>query len=605
MKPVNYHIFLIKIVLFLISLGTLNAQKLIKVGIYQNKPLVYQDENGKAQGIYVDLIDAIAEKEMWLIEYKFNSWADNMQMIGRGELDLLSCIAYTKERDRTIDFSQETVLTNWGAAFVHVESKIENVLDLEGKKIAVLQNDINGMNFRTLTKKFDVDCEFVEFDSFEKIFEKVQTKEFFACIASSLYGYSNAYKYDLIESPVIFDPVSLLFATPENKHQGLLRTIDKRLEIWKKYDDSPYYQIIKKWYKVDPTDSGHVPSWLLWLLLILGMVIIIIVSILWALNRLVKKRTAELKLSNSQLQKEAIERMHALEMLQESEAKLERYNSNLEQSVRERTLDLEKVNEALSQKNDIISDQNEALSTTLTNLKDTQAKLLQSEKMASLGILTAGVAHEINNPLNFISGGLTGLERIFSQNAWKNDESDLLLDSIKQGVDRISTIVTGLRQFSKVDYSSQEDCNIHAIIDKCLEILNHKCSDKIEIKRNYYVTTPIVYGVLSDLYQAFLNVLLNAIQAIEEQGVIAITTSIHGKEVHIELTDSGHGIDSENLGNIVDPFYTTRDPGQGTGLGLSITYSIIKSHNGIIEFASESNRGTSVLIKLPLKGSNP
>ena len=279
---------------------------------------------------------------------------------------------------------------------------------------------------------------------------------------------------------------------------------------------------------------------------------------------------------------------------------LESHKNNLEHLVNERTHELQSVNEELTsvnhkllKQNSIIERQKQEMENTLQDLKKTQANLIQSEKMASLGVLTAGVAHEVNNPLNYIMGGLLGLETFFNKNEeLAKDNIPLYLSSIKEGVERATKIITGLNQFSRENQVYDEDCNLNDIINNCLLMLNSELKYRIDIEKNYIDDNIIIKGNTGKLHQVFINLLVNSTHAIEEQGIIKITTKKENDNVFIEVEDSGCGISEENISKIADPFFTTRDPGEGTGLGLSITYKILQEHNATLEFQSKLGKGT-------------
>jgi C4-dicarboxylate-specific signal transduction histidine kinase len=292
----------------------------------------------------------------------------------------------------------------------------------------------------------------------------------------------------------------------------------------------------------------------------------------------------------------------------QTEQELESHRNDLERLVAERTIDLGAVNEELkatneelSEKNIIIRAQNEELISTLEQLKETQSHLIQAEKMASLGVLTSGVSHEINNPLNFIMGGYLGLESYFREdNRHHNDEITFLLESIKIGIERTGDIVRGLNQFSRDNENFREDCNIPSIIDNCLLILNNQLKGRIVIEKQYNDITLIIPGNIGKLHQLFINILINSIQAIEKAGSITIETFFQGKNFMVEIEDTGKGISRENLKRIMDPFFTTQDPGKGVGLGLYIATTIMQQHNGFINIKSDLNEGTKVTVGLPL-----
>jgi PAS domain S-box-containing protein len=285
------------------------------------------------------------------------------------------------------------------------------------------------------------------------------------------------------------------------------------------------------------------------------------------------------------------------------EKELEKHRNNLELLVIERTEELEAINEELKSTNEELYFQRKELGEALTNLKETQNKLIQSEKMASLGVLAAGVAHEINNPLNFIRGGVMGLESFINDNLKEqNNEVPLLVECIKVGVQRAADIVTSLNNYSRQNDLPSSECDVKSIIENCLVMLNNQMKSRIEVTRDY---TEESYSLICNsgrLHQVFLNILSNAIQAIEKNGTIDIVTRIRKERIIISISDTGCGISQDLLPKITDPFFTTKEPGKGTGLGLSITYNILRDYDGTLEFESQKNTGTKASISLPLNG---
>ena len=169
---------------------------------------------------------------------------------------------------------------------------------------------------------------------------------------------------------------------------------------------------------------------------------------------------------------------------------------------------------------------------------------------------------------------------------------------------RASKIVDGLSQFSRATDSFDEHCDIHKILDDCLFMLKINIEDRIDINKEYTIANVAIQGNLGKLHQVFLNIINNAIQAIESTGEILVKTKRVENRVEIIITDSGCGISETNLSKIANPFYTTKQPGEGTGLGLSITFSIIKDHNGTIMFESNEGVYTTVIINLPVTRKN-
>ncbi|MBD2088652.1 PAS domain S-box protein [Microcoleus sp. FACHB-1515] len=282
----------------------------------------------------------------------------------------------------------------------------------------------------------------------------------------------------------------------------------------------------------------------------------------------------------------------------------------------------------------------EQLEFALQELQQTQAQLIQSEKMSSLGQLVAGVAHEINNPVNFIAGNLThansymqgliGLLQVYQQHypnpiaavQAEADAIDLdflmadlpkLLSSMHVGVDRIQTIVRSLRNFSRMDEAEKKAVDLHDGIDSTLVILQNRLKalpNRVEIEVvKQYGSLPKIECYASQLNQVFMNLISNAIDAIEERLLhasepaprIAISTTMTATEVQILIADNGMGIPPEILPRLFDPFFTTKPIGKGTGMGLSISYQIItERHGGSIECRSTIGEGTKFAIGIPI-----
>ncbi len=264
-------------------------------------------------------------------------------------------------------------------------------------------------------------------------------------------------------------------------------------------------------------------------------------------------------------------------------------------------------------------------------LKETQEQLLHSEKMASIGQLAAGIAHEINNPVGFVSSNITTMrgnledlmqlldsyqslekqlpaseEKVALQSLKDTIDLDFLMqdmqDIIKEsleGVNRVKQIVQDLKDFSHVDEETWDMADIHKGLDSTLNIVHNDFKYKAEIIKEYG-EVPHLNCIASRLNQVFMNLLVNAGHAIETKGEIYIRTGSSKNQAWIEIEDTGCGIDKKDMKRIFDPFFTTKEVGKGTGLGLSLTYGIIEKHNGRIEVDSEIGRGTRFRIWLPL-----
>ena len=342
------------------------------------------------------------------------------------------------------------------------------------------------------------------------------------------------------------------------------------------------------------------------------------------------KSTEEQISINEQLIKAQEELKSAYQKLQDSEEEIRELADKQLQDNEKLFLAEKKMKELLKAE----QKSKQELNSALESLKGAQSQLVHSEKMASLGQLTAGIAHEINNPINFISSGMNSLkmsiesmkeilfeyERIDEGEDPKEvledikelkedheydelmDELGELINDINYGVSRTIEIVKGLRVFSRLDEEEVKAANINENIDATLTLLRNKTKNRIKISKFYDEKMKDIECYPGQLNQVFMNILNNGIQAIPEErkdGEITIYTEEEKDQVVVRLKDNGVGIPEDIKNRIWEPFFTTKPVGVGTGLGMSITYGIVEKHNGTIDLISEVGKGTEFVITLP------
>ncbi len=305
---------------------------------------------------------------------------------------------------------------------------------------------------------------------------------------------------------------------------------------------------------------------------------------------------------------------------------------------------LSEKNQQLESANKFLADSEKALKNILYDmkeahekLKNTQKQLIQSEKLASIGQLAAGIAHEINNPVGYINSNLSTLGKYIEsfteilraveifQVYFKDDQIDKaknvlnelyefernndikymisdvdnLLRETKEGVDRIKKIVWDLRTFSRADMGERKLSDINKIIEGILSIVWNEIKYKANLKKEYG-EIPLIDCNPQEIGQVFINILVNAAQAIVDKGLITIKTYNDEEKVFIEISDTGIGMSEEVSSKVFDPFFTTKEVGKGTGLGLSISYDLVKKHNGDIYVKSVQGQGTTFTIWFPI-----
>jgi len=323
------------------------------------------------------------------------------------------------------------------------------------------------------------------------------------------------------------------------------------------------------------------------------------------------------------------------------ESNLLRMKKMLEYKVKVRTNEImhqkeeiESQRDYLTQLNSELQQKNEEITAQKEELERTQKHLVQSEKMASIGLLTAGIAHEINNPINFVYGGVNSITRDFQdvdqvlkeildiEKATSNPQETIqriielkekhefdeaygaiiqTIQDIKFGAERTAEIVEGLRNFSRTESEEWVEADLHKIIDGILVLLKNKYKNSIEIVKSYDIDLSLIECKRGKINQVIMNLLSNAIDAIVDTGTITISTHLKENNCIFTIKDTGKGMSEEVQSRIFDPFFTTKVVGKGMGLGLSITYGIIQEHSGTINVNSKVGIGTEFVVTIPIK----
>jgi signal transduction histidine kinase len=307
-------------------------------------------------------------------------------------------------------------------------------------------------------------------------------------------------------------------------------------------------------------------------------------------------------------------------------------NKKHNEALAEKNQEIALQNEEISSQTEAIEAQHEKLKQSLQDLKYTQAMLIHSEKMASLGQLTAGVAHEINNPVNFISNGVNELTQqidviitvlkqydstapalpqaeqqaivaLKGKLGFEDTLDDIqdLKKLINTGVERTTHIVKSLRIFSHEGQKAFSQANLNEQLDVTLAMTQSEMRGRVDVVKIYDPALPLVECNIGEINQVFMNIIMNGIQAIEEKGTLTIATrwNAREKQVHVEIADTGRGIPADVKSLIFDPFFTTKEVGKGTGLGLTISASIVEKHQGRIQVQTEEGHGTRFIVTLP------
>ncbi|MFY0685874.1 MAG: transporter substrate-binding domain-containing protein [Cyclobacteriaceae bacterium] len=551
-------------------------------------PLNFVDDNGEMAGVNIDLIRIIEKKLGVTIQLKGGTWDESLQRALSHEVDgIINATALDERKDRlnfTIDFMADPQTLICNKEFNH-NGKLE---DFRNSKIAVKRNSTH---YNLLAAKF-IKSNLVEVETVLDGIKLLSVGQ-----VDAVYD-DFAPIYHLITTNNL-NNLSIVFVESQISGAGIGLRNDEplMLSVFEKaiasIDESEIIEIKENWLNISPKFN------LLPIYIGFGVLIAVVIGgLIWnsALSSQVASRTAQLK--------------KELTAKEKAQAELTAHKEQLEEIVEKRTTELKVTNDELIKTNKEIVSQRDKLEHAYLELKETQEKLIQSEKLASLGVFTAGIAHEINNPVNYITSGTNVLFDIIDNLKTnpnglqeKFDEINTVRSAINMGIEKTVSIVSSLRNYAHSDETNFVDYNIIDCIDDALLLLNNSYKYHIQIEKD--LPNEVIINCLpGKINQVFVNLINNAIQAIDKEGMISIKGSLTRTNVYFEISDTGHGIDQKNLASLFDPFFTTKDAGKGSGLGLYIVHGIVKQHNGEISVQSTVDVGSTFLLEFPLVTSS-
>lgn len=539
------------LLLLVLSLGVSLARAenpIVKVGVYENAPKVFTDESGKPSGIFIDIIEHIAKKEGWELEYVKGTWAEGLDRLERGEIDLMPDVALTAEREEKFSFHKIQVLSSWFQAYAREGRGIQSILDMNGKRVAVLEKSVQQEAFNRLSQGFKLKMTFIPVPDYKTMFEIVSRGDADAAITNQFYGAMHARKYGLVDTAVVFEPSTLFFAAPKNASRQFIDAIDRHLSVLKKDTQSPYYASLRRWTSEEI--RFKVPVWLKILALVAGIVLIMSLAGSVILKHQVNARTLELK----------------------------KINQEMEQRIIERTAQLAAATE-----------------------KAQEADRLKSAFLATM-------SHELRTPLNSIIG-FTGI-LMQGMSGPLNEEQDKQLHMVYNSAKHLLDLINDVLDISKIEAEQlnifKETFNLRDSVEKVIKS-TQPLADKKGIELTLSIA-PEVGQFKSDhrrVEQILLNLLSNAIK-FTEQGFVRMKCETRGNKVIMAIQDSGIGIRKEDIGLLFNAFQqiesgTTRKY-DGTGLGLSICKKLSHLLGGEIEVTSEWGKGSTFSLILPKEG---
>ncbi len=282
------------------SAHTVGVERKVRVGVYQNEPKVFWDEERQAAGLFIELLEKIAEEERWNLVYVPCAWPNCLQALTDGEIDLMPDVAYSAEREAIYDFLRTPVLECWSRVYAAPQSQIVQIPDLNGMRVAVLRGSIQESVFEQLMDGFGYEMDLVATDSFEQAFKLVADGQVDAAIANNLFGDYFYQEYGLSRTAIDFNPVKLYYATAEGQNADLLAAINRHLDEWIPQRGSPYYTTLGRW--TESQARHRVPPAVLWVIGGIGVLLLAAIGATALLRQQVKIRTEHLEQINVELQ---------------------------------------------------------------------------------------------------------------------------------------------------------------------------------------------------------------------------------------------------------------------------------------------------------------
>ena len=527
------------------------AGRELRVGLYENAPKIYTAENGKPAGLFVELLDAIARKEGWRLDYVPCAWQDCLDRLGRGEIDLMPDVAFSVERAERFDFHRVSVANSWSQVYGHPDLAIQTLVDLADRRVAILKGGIQEQFLAQLLASNRIGYRAVPVDSLDDGYRAVLDGRADAVVTNSFFAARNGAKYRLEETPIIFLPSTLYYAARKGHGAELLARIDHHLTEWRANADSVYFEALRRAMAQPP--EVLMPGWAKWLLLVLLGGAFLLLGVALLLRWQVEQRTRELRATAEEL---TIQR------------------DNLEHLVNARTAELRAAKEEAEHLSRVKSD------------------------------FLANMSHEIRTPMNAVLGmlylALKGELPAAARNqlAKAQGAAHALLGIINDILD-ISKIEAGKLEIERIEFG------LDAALESVTDAVAFQAEKKgVEFLIRYDATIPpLLIGDPLRLGQVLLNLCGNAVK-FTEQGEVELAFRNLGASageltLQVCVRDSGIGMTPEQQGRLFEKFSqadqsTTRRFG-GTGLGLAICRNLVELMGGRIWVEdSRPGKGTTI-----------
>ncbi len=532
------------------------AARDVRIALPELRPSVFTDEQGQPAGLFVEIIEDIAETEGWNIIWVKGSLQESWARLAAGEIDLLMGVAETPERQVLYDFNSEPVLSAWSQVYARPESGIHTILDLEGKRIAVLRGDINAVEFRDYAKKFDINATYLEKDTLDQTFVATAAGDADAMVGFSLAAEHSANKYGLAETTVMFNPSSLVFAVPEGKNQDVLSAIDHYLAEGKTNPSSLYSSSMQKWFGMKGT-SEVIPAWILWGLAAIATFAGLFVIMSVILRREVRKKTAELSTQNESLQAEVRSRKRAEETLAAKNQELNVAYEQLTATEEELRENYQEINAAYGQ----LTATEEELREKYEELSRSEQALMQARrKLVSLNALTF---EDLRNAVFSLEGYLS-----LARQDTSGERVGTYLGRIEEILNSVRHAMEAAKKYQELGINPPRWQNVKIVLLNALSHLDFTGISRVmELDDLEIFSDPLLEDVFFIMME---NILRHGKGATE----VRIRYREEAGKLTITIEDNGPGIPDEAKDKIFGRDYKVMKGGSGLFLAreiLSIT----------------------------------
>ena len=554
----------------------------IKIGVFPLEPINSLGRSGEVQGFIPSLIKKIAENEGWQPVFVPGSWGEGLERLQSGEIDLLDAVAYTPERAGVMDYSYEPIMEIWGQLFIRPGDQINKMDELNGQRVAIMRDGINGKNFQKVLAQLGIKCEFKVYPNMADVMTAVQTGEVVAGVAPQHFGLRHAKDFGLVPSSIQFSPFPIYFATRKGEHRQLLSQIDSYLIRWKQDQNSYYYQQLNHWLSGDRQSGYIIPRWLLISMSGAAAAVLVFMSLSLLLKSQVRKRTLELVTVNNELTRSeqryrnliesmvqpmslqeiicdkngkpinyrylginaAFERLLGkssdeiigktlMELLPKTEKSwLETYGRVVQSGIAEH---FEGYSRDLKRHFDIVAfatapGQFAVIATDISarvemqnEQQRLQDKLLHAQKLESLGVLAGGIAHDFNNILMAVLGHceLT-LRRLTNESPVRRN-----IEQIKSAANKAADLANQMLAYSGKGKFVVEPLDLSKVVNEMQQMLRVSISKKAVLRYDLAEGLPSIEADATQICQVVMNLAINASDAIgDNNGVITITTGV-------------------------------------------------------------------------------